>query len=84
MVNIKVCGSGCANCIKLAEMCQNIIDEKKIEGVVEKVTDPNIFGELGIWVTPGLIINDKVVSSGKIPTQSTLEHWINDAVKGAS
>jgi len=30
-------------------------------------------------MTPGLIINDKIVSSGKIPTQSTLEHWILDA-----
>lgn len=83
MVNIKVCGSGCANCIKLTEMCQEIINAKKIDGVVEKITDPNIFGELGVWVTPGLIINGKVMSSGKIPTLSTLEHWIMDAVKGA-
>lgn len=83
MVHIKVCGPGCMNCEKLAAMCQDVIVEKGIEGFVEKVSDRNVYGELGIWVTPGLIINDKVVNSGKLPTQSTLEHWIMDAAKGA-
>jgi len=68
MVHIKVCGPGCMNCEKLAAMCQDVIDEKEIEGFIEKVADRNKYGELGIWITPGLIINDKVVSSGKIPT----------------
>jgi len=79
MLHIKVVGSGCMNCEKLAAMCQTIVIEKEIEGYVEKITDQDKITELGILMTPGLIINDKIVSSRKIPTQSTLEHWILDA-----
>ena len=81
MLHIKVVGSGCMNCEKLAAMCQTVIIEKEIEGYVEKITDREKITELGIMMTPGLIINDKVVSSGKIPPQSTLEQWILGAVK---
>ena len=76
MLHIKVVGSGCMNCEKLAAMCQTVIIEKEVEGYVEKITDQDKITELGIMMTPGLIINDKIVSSGKIPTQSTLEQWI--------
>ena len=79
MLHIKVVGSGCMNCEKLASMCQTVIIEKEIEGYVEKITDREKITKLGIMMTPGLIINDKVVSSGKIPTQSTLEQWILNA-----
>ena len=79
MLHIKVVGSGCMNCEKLAAMCQIVIIEKEIEGYVEKITDREKITELGIMMTPGLIINDKVISSGKIPTQSTLEQWILNA-----
>ncbi len=81
MVHVQVLGPGCMNCEKLAAMCQDVIFENEIEGFVEKVTDRNKFGELGIWITPGLIINGKVISSGKIPTQSTLTNWILEAAK---
>ena len=81
MLHIKVCGPGCMNCEKLAAMCQDVIVENEIEGFVEKVTDRNMITDLGIFLTPGLIINDRIISSGKIPTQSTLHHWIMDAVK---
>lgn len=79
MVNIKVVGSGCANCNKLADMCKEVINENEIEATISKVTDINLFADLGIFMTPGLIINDVVKSSGKLPTKSTLVHWIKDA-----
>jgi small redox-active disulfide protein 2 len=79
MVTIKVVGSGCANCNKLADMCKEVINENEIEATVSKVTDINQFADLGIFITPGLIINDDVKSSGKLPTKSTLVHWIKDA-----
>ena len=79
MVNIKVVGTGCANCNKLVDICKEVINEYKIEATVSKVTDINQFADLGIFMTPGLIINDVVKSSGKLPTKSTLEHWIKQA-----
>ncbi len=84
MLHIKVVGPGCMNCEKLANMCQSVIIEKEIEGDIEKITDREKITELGIVMTPGLIINDKVLCSGKIPTQTTLEHWILDAVNKPS
>jgi small redox-active disulfide protein 2 len=80
MLNIKVVGTGCMNCEKLAEMCKEVIEENKIDAEIEKITDINNFADLGIMMTPGLLLNNKVVSSGKLPTKSTLAHWINDAI----
>ena len=80
MLNIKVLGSGCANCQKLEALCKEVISEQEIEANIEKITDINKFADYGVFVTPGLLINDKVVSSGKIPTKSTLKHWIEAAV----
>jgi hypothetical protein len=60
-------------------MCEEVIKENDIHAEIEKIKDISKFADLGIMMTPGLIINDKVVSSGKIPTKSTLSHWIIDA-----
>lgn len=81
MLHIKVIGPGCTNCQKLAQLCQEVVVENELEGYVEKVTDINKFVELGVLLTPGLIVNDKLLSSGKIPTKSTLAHWLSDAAK---
>lgn len=76
MLNIKVVGSGCPNCQKLAALCKEAASENNLEAVFEKVTDVNQFADLGIMMTPGLIVNNKVLSQGKIPTKSTLVHWL--------
>ena len=78
MLHIQVVGTGCPNCEKLAQLCQEAIIENELEGYVEKVTDHNKFLELGIFMTPGLVVNGKVLSSGKIPTKSTLIHWLKN------
>lgn len=80
MLNIKVVGPGCPNCNKLEQMCRHIIAENNIEAEVEKISDINEFIKWNILMTPALILNNKVVTSGKLPTQSTLEQWIKDAV----
>ena len=79
MLNIKVVGPGCMNCEKLATMCKEVIQENKVEAEIEKVTEISKFADLGTMMTPGLLLNNKVVSSGKVPTKSTLTHWIVDA-----
>ena len=77
MLNIKVVGSGCPNCQKLTALCSEVVAEKGLTAEINKITDLNKFADLGIMITPGLIVNDKVLSQGKIPTKSTLEHWLN-------
>ena len=80
MLNIKVVGSGCPTCQKLEQMCREVITENNIEAEIEKITDVNSFADLGIFITPGLLLNDQLLSSGKLPTKSTLEQWVKKAV----
>jgi len=76
MLNIKVLGSGCTNCINLEKLCREVVSENSIEAEIEKVTDYKEIMSYGIMSTPGLIVNGKVVHSGKLPTKFTLTHWL--------
>ncbi len=80
MLTIQVAGTGCPNCQKLEAMCREVVAENGIEAQIEKITDMNKFVELGVMLTPGLLLNGKLKSSGKIPTKSTLVHWIKESV----
>ncbi|MCF8217636.1 MAG: thioredoxin family protein [Bacteroidales bacterium] len=81
MLDIKVLGSGCPNCIKLENLCNEVVKENNIEANIEKVTDMNRFGDYGVMLTPGLVVNGKVFSQGKIPVKTTLAKWLNDEAK---
>ena len=78
MLDIKVLGTGCANCIKLENLVKEVISENNIHANIDKVTDRDKFMDYGVMLTPGLVVNGKVLSSGKIPTKSTLEHWLKE------
>jgi small redox-active disulfide protein 2 len=80
MLNIKVIGTGCANCNRLEALCREVLDETNIEAEVEKITDISRFADFGILMTPGLLINNKVYSSGKVPDKATLTLWIHKEV----
>jgi small redox-active disulfide protein 2 len=81
MLDIKVLGPGCANCVKLEGMVKEVIAQYELEAKVEKITDYNRYADFGVVLTPGLVVNGRVLSSGKIPTRSTLEHWLLDMAK---
>jgi len=80
MLNIKVLGSGCANCTNLEKLCREVVAENSIEAEIEKVTDYKDIMSYGIMSTPGLVINEKVVHSGKIPVKATLTHLLMNAL----
>jgi len=79
MLNIKVLGSGCTNCRNLEKLCREVVSENGIEAEIEKVTDYKEIMSYGILSTPGLVVNGKVVNSGKLPAKSTLTHWLKNA-----
>lgn len=81
MLDIKVVGSGCANCKNLENLCVEVTTEQDIKANIDKITDINKFTEFGVFKTPGLIVNGEVVSQGKIPTKFTLEHWLKEKEK---
>jgi small redox-active disulfide protein 2 len=80
-MKIEVLGPGCANCRKLEQDVNNALAELKIEAEVVKVTDLNKISSFGVLMTPGLVINSKVYSSGKLPGMATLKRWIEEENK---
>jgi small redox-active disulfide protein 2 len=79
VVNIKVLGPGCANCKRLEQIAQKAVESLSIEAQIEKVTDYAEILALGVMATPGLVINGKVVSSGRIPAEIEVLDWLSAA-----
>lgn len=79
MVNIKILGSGCANCKRLEQIARKVVDDTKIDAEFEKVTDMNEIMKWPILSTPALVINDQVASSGRIPSESEIVGWLQAA-----
>jgi small redox-active disulfide protein 2 len=66
MKKIQILGTGCQKCMKLAKNAEEAAKEKGSEYEVEKITDLKKIMELGVMMTPGLAIDGKVVSVGKV------------------
>jgi len=79
MLTIKVLGPGCANCKKLEEVARKAVAALNVEAEIIKVTDIQAILAYDILQTPGLVINEKLVSSGRIPTPATVVEWIRAA-----
>lgn len=83
MMKIQVVGPGCANCEKLRALCEEVVTEKRLNAQIEKIDDIDRFMELGVFLTPALLIDGELKVSGKIPTKSTLQHWLLKAAEKA-
>ena len=67
---IKVLGPGCANCVNLERITREAVETLGLDATIEKVTDfPTIAG-YGVMATPALVVDDKVVVSGRVPTET--------------
>lgn len=78
MLNVKILGSGCANCKRLEAMARKVAEELKLEAEFEKVTDMTEIMKWPILSTPGLVVNGKVVSSGRIPSEKEIAGWLTN------
>ena len=83
MLTIKVLGSGCENCKKLEALARGAVTQMGIEAEVIKVTDYPAIMAYNILSTPGLVINEKVVSAGRIPTAGEISAWLSNALEAA-
>ncbi len=78
MINIKVLGSGCANCKRLEATVRKVVEAKGLQADIEKVTDYADIMKWPILSTPGLVVNDKLVSAGRIPSEAEIAGWLTE------
>lgn len=83
MLTIKVLGSGCENCKRLAWLAERAASHLGIEAKVIKVTDYNEIMKYDILSTPGLVINEKLVASGRVPSEAEITTFLTDALETA-
>jgi small redox-active disulfide protein 2 len=81
MLTIKVLGSGCANCKNVESVARKAVADLSIEAEVLKVTDYKDIMAYKILSTPGLVINEKVVCVGRIPTSAEVTTWLVNALE---
>lgn len=79
MLKIKVLGPGCANCKRLEQMTRSEVEKLGVAAEIEKVTDYGQIMAYGVMSTPGLVINDEVVSYGRIPSNEEVQNWLTAA-----
>jgi len=72
MHKIQILGTGCAKCVKLTKAATTAADELGIPYELEKVTDLLKFADFGVMVTPALVVDGKVLVSGKVPKHDEL------------
>ena len=81
MKKLQVLGTGCPNCSKLESETKKAVENLAIEAEFEKVTDFQKIMTYDLLSTPGLVINDEVVSSGRIPSQGELTSFLTSALE---
>ena len=78
-MQIKVLGTGCANCKTTFKLIEDAAREKGVAVAMEKVEDlPSIMG-YGVMSTPGVVVDGKVVHAGGIPSKAAIEGWLSGA-----
>ena len=76
MKSIKILGSGCAKCNKLYDLTDQAAGLLGVDYEMEKVTDMNKFADYGVMMTPALVVDGEVKSTGKVPSIEKLKDLI--------
>jgi small redox-active disulfide protein 2 len=80
-MEIKVLGSGCANCKRLEAATAQVVSTLGLEATVDKVTDYAQIASFGVMQTPALVVDGTVVLSGRVPTKDELRRLMEGLVR---
>ena len=72
---IKILGGGCPNCEKLYDNTKQAVEELGLSADFEKVTDAIEIAKSGVMKTPALIVDDKVIFYGRVPTVESIKRY---------
>ena len=75
---IRILGPGCLTCNKLEEMVRSVLDTHGIAADIEHVHDLDEIWRYGVMQTPALVIDDKVLCAGRMPTRALVEKWVQE------
>jgi small redox-active disulfide protein 2 len=78
-MEIKILGAGCPNCKRLERVTHDALDELGIQAKITKVTDMTEILAYNIMATPGLVIDEKVVSYGRVPSKAEVASMLATA-----
>ena len=73
---IKILGIGCSKCAHVTKLAKEIIEENNLDATIEKVENMKEIMGYGIMATPGIVIDEEVVSSGTVPSKKKLEKML--------
>jgi len=76
MMNVKVLGTGCANCRNTITLLEAVARDKGVDIQVEKVEEMQDISRYGIMSTPGIVIDGQVVHAGGVPSRQKVEGWL--------
>jgi small redox-active disulfide protein 2 len=79
-MKIEILGSGCKRCDQLYENTLKAVSkvETWTDIKVEKIADVNYFAKMGVFMTPGLVIDGQVITTGKVPSSSEIANMIEE------
>ena len=75
---IRIFGTGCISCNNLQVQVIEVLSAMNLAADIEQIHDPDEIGRHGIIMTPALMINGKVKSGGRLPTQVQIEQWLKE------
>jgi small redox-active disulfide protein 2 len=75
-MEIKVLGTGCKKCRATKEAIMQVVDEMGVDAQIEEVTEMSEIMKYNVLATPGVVINGKVISKGKVPKKKEIARWL--------
>ena len=76
MKHVKVLGTGCRNCQVTYRLIEEVAQARGVEIELEKVEKIDEIMRLGVLITPGVIVDGKIVHSGGVPDRKKIESWL--------